>query len=79
MSIGTAGINGLDRLLSFMIVTELQSILQYLDRNFTKDKAWQEILFAINDNIENIDGKISGNYFHHKLALYPFFKLYFYR
>ncbi len=51
----------MDRLLSFMIVTELQGILQYLDRNFTKDKAWQDILYAINENIESIDGKISGN------------------
>jgi hypothetical protein len=46
-----------------MIVTELQGILQYLDRNFTKDKAWQDILYAINENIESIDGKISGNSF----------------
>ena len=59
-SIGTAGINGLDRLISFMILTELQSILQYLDRNFTKDKVWPQMLLDINENIEAIDGKITG-------------------
>ncbi|CAG2161735.1 unnamed protein product [Oppiella nova] len=62
-SIGTAGINGLDRLISFMILTEIQSILQYLDRNFTKDKVWPQILLDINENLDAIDGKITATHF----------------
>ncbi|XP_054154297.1 WASH complex subunit 5-like isoform X2 [Oppia nitens] len=62
-SIGTAGINGLDRLISFMIVTEIQNIMQYLDRNFTKDKHWPQILLEINENLGTTDGKIIGTHF----------------
>lgn len=50
----------MDRLLSFMIVTELQNITVCFDRQITKEKSWQDVLIAINDNIDNLEGKITG-------------------
>ncbi|GIY78616.1 WASH complex subunit 5, partial [Caerostris extrusa] len=46
-SIGTPGLTGLDRLLSFMIVTELQSLLRSYERMILADKTWQELLKSL--------------------------------
>jgi WASH complex subunit strumpellin len=37
-SIGTAGMNGVDRLVSFMIQTELQHVRKFIERNMMRDK-----------------------------------------
>ena len=43
-SVGTWGLTGLDRLLCFMIVQELQNIIIYLARNVFQDKAMMDVL-----------------------------------
>lgn len=43
-SVGTPGLTGLDRLLSFMIVTELQSLIRSYEKVILGDKVWQEQL-----------------------------------
>ncbi|KAG8184568.1 hypothetical protein JTE90_007684 [Oedothorax gibbosus] len=58
-SIGTPGLTGLDRLLSFMIVTELQGIIRSYERLIWGDKSWQEALrnlhSALNPNSKLIN------------------------
>nr|CAD7394522.1 unnamed protein product [Timema cristinae] len=43
-SVGTAGLAGLDRFFSFMIVTELQNFLNTLQKGVLKDKAWLDMV-----------------------------------
>lgn len=43
-SVGISGITGLDRLISFMIVTELQNLLVNLQKGVLKDKNWLDLL-----------------------------------
>ncbi|XP_042898977.1 WASH complex subunit 5 [Parasteatoda tepidariorum] len=43
-SIGTPGLTGLDRLMSFMIVTELQTLVRIYEKLIIGDKSWQEAL-----------------------------------
>ncbi|KAH9415169.1 hypothetical protein DERP_006260 [Dermatophagoides pteronyssinus] len=49
---GVSGTNGLDRLVSFQIVAELNSIIRMIDMNFTRSKSTTEC-FAIIDNYLN--------------------------
>lgn len=55
-TVGTPGLTGLDRLLSFMIVTELQGVLKSIERLVVKDKSWQDTL----DNLKNALQPVSG-------------------
>ncbi|XP_067134229.1 WASH complex subunit 5 [Centruroides vittatus] len=55
-TVGTPGLTGLDRLLSFMIVTELQGVLKLIERIVIKDKSWQDTL----DNLQNALHPVSG-------------------
>ncbi|CAN8006003.1 unnamed protein product, partial [Ixodes pacificus] len=57
-SIGTPGLTGLDRLLSFMIVKELQGILRSLDKGMAKDKSWQELLTNLSSSLQPLDGLV---------------------
>lgn len=52
VAIGTFGINGLDRLLSFMIVQELQTFLRLLQRGILQDKQWTELLSSFVTTLE---------------------------
>ncbi|RWS06411.1 WASH complex subunit strumpellin-like protein, partial [Dinothrombium tinctorium] len=52
-SIGTAGVNGLDRLLSFMIVTEIQSINKFIFQNVSRDKSWIDIFISFQSLLES--------------------------
>ncbi|KAI1284886.1 hypothetical protein HDE_12453 [Halotydeus destructor] len=54
-SIGTAGVNGLDKLLSFMIMAEMQNIKKYIERDVLRDKSWMEQLNALNAVLEEKD------------------------
>lgn len=47
-SIGTAGLNGLDRLMSFMINSEIHNIRRFMERNIVKDKTCQDLLMSFN-------------------------------
>ncbi|KAJ8877566.1 hypothetical protein PR048_022021 [Dryococelus australis] len=53
-AIGTAGLTGLDRLFSFMIVTELQLFLNTLQKGLLKDQAWL-------DMFESVSSKLAPN------------------
>nr|KAG8536276.1 hypothetical protein GDO81_026742 [Engystomops pustulosus] len=59
-SLGTFGLNGLDRLLCFMIVKELQNFLRLYQRVILKDKTAQDTLRALQKVVSPIKG-IIGN------------------
>ncbi|XP_010788441.1 WASH complex subunit 5 [Notothenia coriiceps] len=64
-TLGTFGLNGLDRLLCFMIVKELQNFLTMIQRTILKDKAvvdvFKAILYAVNP-VQGIVGNASKVY-----------------
>lgn len=59
-SVGTPGLTGLDRLLSFMIVKELQAVLRSLERGMVKDKSWQELLTSMSKALQPVDGLVQN-------------------
>ncbi|XP_047110859.1 LOW QUALITY PROTEIN: WASH complex subunit 5 [Schistocerca piceifrons] len=50
-SVGTAGLTGLDRLFSFMIVTELQNFVNSLQRGILKDKGWLDVFSVVSKGL----------------------------
>lgn len=58
---GVSGTNGLDRLISFQIVSELNSIFNNIDVNFTRNKSIANCFFIINNylNSETPNGIIT--------------------
>ncbi|XP_034058607.1 WASH complex subunit 5 [Gymnodraco acuticeps] len=64
-TLGTFGLNGLDRLLCFMIVKELQNFLTMIQRTILKDKAvvdvFKAVLYAVNP-VQGIVGNASKVY-----------------
>ncbi|XP_069674332.1 WASH complex subunit 5 isoform X3 [Periplaneta americana] len=59
-SVGTAGLTGLDRLFSFMIVTELQNYLNALQKGVLKDKAWLEMFSVVSKGLSPHSSIISN-------------------
>ncbi|XP_065308366.1 WASH complex subunit 5 [Dermacentor albipictus] len=59
-SVGTPGLTGLDRLLSFMIVKELQGVLRSLEKGMVKDKSWQELLTNMSKALQPVDGLVQN-------------------
>ncbi|XP_075729610.1 WASH complex subunit strump [Rhipicephalus microplus] len=59
-SVGTPGLTGLDRLLSFIIVKELQGVLRSLEKGMVKDKSWQELLANMSKNLQPVDGIVQN-------------------
>jgi len=59
-SVGTAGLTGLDRLFSFMIVTELQNFLNSLQKGILKDKSWLEMLALVSKGLSPCSNIISN-------------------
>ncbi|KAM9308792.1 WASH complex subunit 5 [Gastrophryne carolinensis] len=60
-SLGTFGLNGLDRLLCFMIVKELQNFLRLYQRIVLKDKTSQETLRALQKVASPLKGIIANS------------------
>ncbi|XP_044148704.1 WASH complex subunit 5 [Bufo gargarizans] len=60
-SLGTFGLNGLDRLLCFMIVKELQNFLRLYQRVILKDRTAQETLRALQKVVSPIKGIIANS------------------
>ncbi|KAM8966808.1 WASH complex subunit 5 [Pelodytes ibericus] len=60
-SLGTFGLNGLDRLLCFMIVKELQNFLRLYQRIILKDKTAQETLRALQKCVTPLKGIIANS------------------
>ncbi|XP_077547549.1 WASH complex subunit strump isoform X4 [Haemaphysalis longicornis] len=59
-SVGTPGLTGLDRLLSFMIVKELQAVLRSLERGVLRDRSWQELLAGMGQALQPLDGLVQN-------------------
>jgi len=59
LSVGTFGINGLDRLLAFMIVKELQNFVGLLQRGILKDRQWSQLLSSFLDTLHPVSGSIA--------------------
>uniref|UniRef100_A0A8C5PLS0 WASH complex subunit 5 n=1 Tax=Leptobrachium leishanense TaxID=445787 RepID=A0A8C5PLS0_9ANUR len=60
-SLGTFGLNGLDRLLCFMIVKELQNFLRLYQRLILRDRAAQETLRALQKVVTPVKGIIANS------------------
>ncbi|KAE8748690.1 hypothetical protein FOCC_FOCC004493 [Frankliniella occidentalis] len=59
-SLGIAGLTGLDKLLSFMIVTEIQNLLGALHKGVLKDKAWLEMFGNVSKDLAPVTGVVSN-------------------
>lgn len=59
-SLGTFGLTGLDRLLSFMIVRELQNAVEYLQKNVLKDKVLMDSFTAFMKTANPIKGILAN-------------------
>ena len=60
-AVGTWGLSGLDRLLSFMIVEKLQTFQRFI-HNVTCDDGWQNMFLTLNDilaPLTSLVGKLS--------------------
>ncbi len=53
---GTWGLTGLDRLLCFMIVQELQNFLVGLQRHVLRDKVWVDLLAGLSRTLTPVEG-----------------------
>uniref|UniRef100_A0A4W6EG90 WASH complex subunit 5 n=1 Tax=Lates calcarifer TaxID=8187 RepID=A0A4W6EG90_LATCA len=59
-TLGTFGLNGLDRLLCFMIVKELQNFLTMLQKTILKDKAVVDVFKAMLGAVNPIQGIVAN-------------------
>uniref|UniRef100_A0A3B3DM24 WASH complex subunit 5 n=1 Tax=Oryzias melastigma TaxID=30732 RepID=A0A3B3DM24_ORYME len=59
-TLGTFGLNGLDRLLCFMIVRELQNFLTMLQRSVLKDKALVEVFKTVLTAVNPVQGIVAN-------------------
>nr|XP_054772878.1 LOW QUALITY PROTEIN: WASH complex subunit 5-like [Lytechinus pictus] len=59
-SIGTYGLTGLDRLLCFMMVRELQNFLTIIEKGVLRDKAWLEMFGGLMKSLNPVKGIISN-------------------
>nr|XP_020652214.1 WASH complex subunit 5-like [Pogona vitticeps] len=55
-ALGTFGLNGLDRLLCFMIVKELQNFLSMLQKTVLRDKGVHEALKSLMKSVSPLKG-----------------------
>jgi len=58
-TVGTWGLTGLDRLLCFMIVQELQNFTRFLERRVLKDKMWMDWLNKLSTELDPVSSLIS--------------------
>ncbi|CAB1321350.1 unnamed protein product [Coregonus sp. 'balchen'] len=61
-TLGTFGLNGLDRLLCFMIVKELQNFLTVLQKTILRDKAMVDVFKAMLSAVNPVKGNASKVY-----------------
>uniref|UniRef100_A0A8C8DJX6 WASH complex subunit 5 n=1 Tax=Oryzias sinensis TaxID=183150 RepID=A0A8C8DJX6_9TELE len=59
-TLGTFGLNGLDRLLCFMIVRELQNFLTMLQKSILKDKALVEVFKTVLAAVNPVQGIVAN-------------------
>lgn len=53
-AMGTAGLTGLDKLISFLILTEIERLMSYLEKGF-QEKTWTDLLNEFNNITKNKD------------------------
>ncbi|XP_014669948.1 PREDICTED: WASH complex subunit strumpellin-like [Priapulus caudatus] len=58
-AVGTPGITGLDRLLCFMIVRELQGFLTLLERGVLRDKVWMETFSSLMTSLNPVNSCVA--------------------
>lgn len=58
-TVGTWGLTGLDRLLCFMIVQELQNFTSFLERRVLKDKTSVDLFNKLSAELEPVTSLIS--------------------
>ncbi|XP_061936928.1 WASH complex subunit 5 isoform X2 [Apis cerana] len=54
-AIGTPGLTGLDKLISFYIITELNSMIHYIEKNI-RNKMWSSIIDHFDTILNSVDG-----------------------
>lgn len=54
-AIGTPGLTGLDKLISFYIITELNSMIHYIEKNI-RNKIWSSIIDHFDTILNSVDG-----------------------
>ncbi|XP_078609635.1 WASH complex subunit 5-like [Branchiostoma floridae x Branchiostoma japonicum] len=59
-SLGTFGLTGLDRLLCFMIVRELQNFLAVLQRGVMRDKSWLDMFASLMKSLNPVRGIVAN-------------------
>ncbi|XP_038056716.1 WASH complex subunit 5-like [Patiria miniata] len=59
-SIGTCGLTGLDRLMCFMMVRELQQFLRYMEHGVLREKSWLEMFGTLMKTLNPVRGLISN-------------------
>lgn len=60
-TIGTPGLSGLDKLISFFIVVELEGLVHYIEKNI-RNKTWMSLLEdceVILSSLDSVKGKNS--------------------
>ncbi|XP_067888537.1 WASH complex subunit 5 [Heterodontus francisci] len=60
-SLGTFGLNGLDRLLCFMIVKEIQIFLDMLHRNVLRDKVMMDTIKPFQSHVNPVKGIVANS------------------
>uniref|UniRef100_A0A8C3I6N3 WASH complex subunit 5 n=1 Tax=Chrysemys picta bellii TaxID=8478 RepID=A0A8C3I6N3_CHRPI len=60
-TLGTFGLNGLDRLLCFMIVKELQNFLSMFQKNIQRDRTVQETLKSLMNVVSPLKGIVANS------------------
>ncbi|EMP39475.1 WASH complex subunit strumpellin, partial [Chelonia mydas] len=60
-TLGTFGLNGLDRLLCFMIVKELQNFLSMFQKNIQRDRTVQEALRSLMNVVSPLKGIVANS------------------
>lgn len=54
-AIGTPGLTGLDKLISFYIITELNNMIHYIEKNI-RNKMWSSIIDHFDTILNSVDG-----------------------
>lgn len=57
-AVGSFGLSGLDRLLCFMIVKELQNFQRLINRQVLRDKNWMEYFGSLTRSLNPLQGLV---------------------
>lgn len=60
-TIGTPGLSGLDKLISFFIVMELEALVHYIEKNI-RNKTWVSLLEDCETTLNSLDSAKGKNF-----------------